>query len=190
MSCCLRACRRERSSCSDPAPSLAQPPIMVPCLSGWPTFFLHIPLVVTTPLSCLFRLSLCSQSQLSPHVSPLKPQLWHSLPACPGRQASQTEECVVMVLNIWASLSLFCLTQTSCTLLQVSEAPLPSWLVFTPVKGLPRVWQCFSFTAPAQEHGSYPDSFLSLSPFFLLLYLVAWRFFCSFRSLRSSTSVQ
>ena len=111
MSCCLRACRRERSSCSDPAPSLAQPPIMVPCLSGWPTFFLHIPLVVTTPLSCLFRLSLCSQSQLSPHVSPLKPQLWHSLPACPGRQASQTEECVVMVLNIWASLSLFCLTQ-------------------------------------------------------------------------------
>ena len=74
---------------------------------------------------------------------------------------------------VCAALSPFCLPQSGCcTLLWVSEAPCLSQLISQQRKGVPRVREPFSFTAPSQGHRSHPDSFSS--PFFLPSYAVTF----------------
>ena len=87
-----------------------------------------------------------------------------------------------------AGLCPFWLLKTGCCILLWGSEAL-SQLISLLVRGLPRVREPFSQLLPRRE---VPSWFLShfLFFFFLLSYLVTWRFSCPFKSLRSSASIQ
>ena len=127
-----------------------------------------------------------SQSQSSPWDWPLKPGLKHPAPANRDRRVSQAGDCRTAVLTC-AGYSLFCLPQTSCcALLLGSEASALSSLVWSP-HTCSAVGTFPPSQLPSLGHRLHPDSFFL---FFLLSYLVMWRFSRLFGSLRSSAGIQ
>ena len=113
-----------------------------------------------------------------------------SAPFSPTGQVSQAGEHEVVAPTLWRSLSLF--PSTNLLLYSPPRVPLmESWLISMPVKGTPFFFS--KLPAWVQNSSSSSSPFLSssihalslsLPPlsllfFFLLFYLITWRFFCS-----------
>ena len=110
----------------------------------------------------------CLRSQPRVLSLGLTPETWalHPAPTCPGGHRSQDGEHKVVAQTVCRSLSILPAPNwLLCFPLSLRSSPL-SWLMCLPRRGLPRVQERLSFTAPSLECRSQSSSFLS--------------FFCSF----------
>ena len=176
--------------------ALCTPLTIVLCFYGGPGLLLWPLLDVAVSHSSPFRLSLFRQH----HVCPLNPEFQQLALTCTSRcvsgwgaQGGATDRL--------CSLSLFCLSMTSCSvLLWASEALFSSWLIFLSVRELllsftffpgVQVLSCFLFFFFLLFYLGYVDTFLVFSGVwsFLLVFsrcsvrivaFVGFFFFCAF----------